>query len=145
MFVNYGEKRLSQLFSPVISPVSFLQKCFDVRQFVATGTLQNALNMLIRQQEPATKVFDVCLREFDDCFLIAPIKQIDLKLLANFCHLELFNLRFAWLLFPWRNLEVEVLKRFRITEVATNREGFWAAAGTPFQQCCITAKVVVFC
>jgi len=48
MLMNYGEKRLSQLISPVFSPVGFLQKRFDVRQFVTTGTLQNALNMLVR-------------------------------------------------------------------------------------------------
>lgn len=92
MVVNYGEKRLSQFVSPVFSPVSFLQKCFNVRQFVTTGTLQNALDMLVRQQEPATKIFDMCLREFGDRLLVAPVIQIDLKSLANFGHLEPFNL-----------------------------------------------------
>ena len=145
MLVNYREKRVSQLISAVFSPVGFFQKCFNIWQFMTTSTLQNALNMLVRQQEPTTKVFDMCLRKFGNRFLITPVEKVDLKLLANFCHLEPFNLWFSWLLFLWRNLEIEVLKCFWIAKVTANREGFRAATGTPLWQCGITVQVVIFC
>ena len=92
MPVNHREKRLSQLVSPVFSPVRLLQKRLGVRQFMTTGTLQNTLDKLVRQQEAATKIFNVCLREFGDRLIVAPVQQIDLQLMADVSHLEAFNM-----------------------------------------------------
>ena len=92
MLVNYGEKRVSKLISPVFSPERFLQKSFNVRQLVTAGALQNSLNMLVREQQPSAEVGDMCVWEFGDRLLIAPVIKIQLKLPANFIHLEPFNL-----------------------------------------------------
>jgi len=111
--------------------VGFPDEGFYVRQFLRSGALQNAFNVLVRQQKPTTEILNMRLREFGVRVFVAPVKKVNLKLSTSVGHLETFDVRFAWGFLLQHDLEIEELKRLRVAKIAANRERLGSAVIAP--------------